>query len=236
MKTINKEFDLALISEKKPIKDSKFIMEITPCNLISLNNIIGNSYLSTKDEIEYKILASLQHMYRIHITNDSDLKHIKKIVKFKDSYRKNKNKFIPIFWSNIDVLLINGNVLDEATSVIDAQSFYTSRMDSGLSNLKTARATDEILQIMEEHNTDDDKWGDIAISKYGDHPELKKYKNHVASFYTKVVNREYLLLKKPLIVECITTKNIYNYLKNTPYNNDCYLGTSECLVNINLKF
>jgi hypothetical protein len=233
-------FDLNLITEKNKVKNKEFTCIIEPINKISINNLNSFYYDSSIEEIDIKILAMIQHMYRIHVYDELILDIIKKKLNYKDSIRKNKNKFMPIFYGSIDVNIKNENVFHDATISIDTQLYYTSRLDSCLDKLKTIRISGELNDFIVENdlNEGDEKkqLNKVSISKYGENEKLMKYSNHVALFHTTPVKREYLILKEPIFVSCKTTEEIYNFLKETPYNNDCYLGTSESLVDVKLKF
>lgn len=215
------QIDINTIIDTKTKKDKSFKMVISPLAPLSVCNIAQDIYTFSTNEIEFKILALIENILGFYLPKSmvKEINDKKKGDKFTNKIRKNKNNYIPLFYNNIDVKIING--IDYEFSYLDNASTKVGRPDSDIKTCGTLLLTDKMKKDI---NTDPSITSKV-INKLGD--GLKE----ISMYYNKLKKREYYNVGD-IIIECNTTPKILELLKSRKIITSGYLGNSDSLVDV----
>lgn len=153
----------------------------------------------------------------------------------------NDKKFFPLIQHILRFSLKNNpqDIIDSAEFFNDYSSIMNERLVNGL-ELKTHFNGSRIYDKENLANYKSNK--EFLSSNPGkklsksESDRIQKIKNKLTRFYTKPINRQYVILKEDIILTCCCTDELYNLIKESNnINKSLFLGHSESLVEIEVQ-
>lgn len=241
MKNTIQSYDFLFVENPNSKLIKNFEIKIHPLGPLSMTS--GQPMDFRKSDIiptTKMLYGMIENLIKFHLNSEQRSVINKQLKKFYgDTYNllfqtsNNDKKFFPIIQHLLYFELVNDqkSLIDNAQLFNDYASTMNERLTKGKelkSHFNGSRIHDK--ELLANYKKLKENFDFLSEEEY------KEINDKTTRFYTKPVNRQYVILHEDIVLKCRCTEELYQLIKkNNLSNKSLYLGHSESLVEVEVQ-